>query len=83
MTTKITDYPANLTHKDCGGDVHSIEAVFVIYEIVSDGDGGYEYTGNTIDTVPIDTINYQFECRRCGKYDDQYKCTIEGKEVIL
>ena len=83
MTVKITDYPADLTHKDCGGQVHSVEAVFIVYEIQSDGNGGYEYTGNHLDYIPMNGMENQFECHTCGKYADQVDCTIEGTEVIL
>lgn len=80
---RIDDQPIGLTHKDCGGEVHSVEAVYIIYEIVSDGADGFEYTGNRLDTVPMEGMNHEFECRRCGMTTDHWKAEIIGSEVVL
>jgi hypothetical protein len=81
--TKITDYPSELTHKDCGGVVHSVEAAFIFYEIVSDGVGGWDYTGNRVDTIPMEGMDHQFECRRCGTIGEHFSSEIVGTEVSI
>lgn len=83
MTVRITDYPAGLTHKDCGGEVHSVEAVFIQYEIVSDGNGGWEYTGNRLDTLPMEGMANEFECRACGTVGEHMTSEVVGTEVSI
>lgn len=80
-TVRIEQSTTPLTHKGCGGEIHSVEANYIIYEIVSDGNGGWDYTGNSDLTDPVDGFGYQFECQVCGKYDYHDAVVIEGTEV--
>jgi hypothetical protein len=82
-TLRIEQKTTPLTHKGCGGEVHSVEAVYITYEIASDGQGGWDYTGNSDMGDAVDGLDYQFECQVCGKYDDHYRVVIEGTEVEI
>jgi hypothetical protein len=72
-----------LTHRDCGGEIHSVEASYHTYEVQSDGKGGFDYTGNSEVADPVDGLDHLFECQVCGKYDTHYAVVIEGTEVVI
>jgi len=78
---RIEEKGTPLTHAECGGEIHSIEAVYIYYEVVSDGLGGFDYTGNSDMGDPLEGLSYQFECRVCGKYDDHFNVVVKGTEV--
>ena len=70
-----------ITHKDCGGEIISEEAVFTGYEIFSNGVGGCDYAGNVAYHVPDESSPYMFACGACGWKEDHLCVVIEGTEM--
>lgn len=78
---RIEEKGTPLTHAECGGEIHSVEACYTMYGVEADGYGGFDYNGWSELGDAIDGFEYQFECRSCGKYDDHCNVVIEGTEV--
>ena len=74
---QINQHADRITHKGCEGEITSNEAVIISYDIISDGDGGWEYGGNRIDEYPFDgTMDYLFTCRKCGWWTEHFNAVI-------
>ena len=66
-----------IVHKGCEGEITSNEAVIISYDIISDGDGGWEYGGNRVDEYPFEgTMDYLFTCRKCGWWTEHFNAVI-------
>lgn len=71
-----------ITHKGCDGEIVSNEMVVISYEIISDGNGGWEYGGNRIDEFPFEgPMDYLFTCRKCGWYTEHFNAVIEDDKM--
>lgn len=72
-----------LLHKACGGEVASIEATYTTYQLVSDEYGGWDYNGVRLDADPMEGIDHEFICLKCGTNGHHFRSEVVDGEVII